>query len=284
VYNLRYHIASLVAVFLSLAVGLILGSVVVERGTLDRQQSTLVAGLNDEFSRIKNENDALNNDLRGYEGFAVSAVPALVSERLRGRVVVVLMNTGRSDGLSSVTRAISLAGGTPIVATFTRQGLGLDDPAVAKGLSAGSVIATTTFEEMRRSVVASIAQEWWRPGAYRALTDALVKAGVLRFDRTLPPAGVNGVVVMASWDGKADPLALALGQRMRDLGVGSVAAESLARPAGVTGPALEAGLSVVDDVDRPQGQVSVIFVLDGSAHGHFGVRRGADAGFAPLGK
>ena len=35
-YNLRYHIASLVAVFLALAVGLLLGTVVVERGELDR--------------------------------------------------------------------------------------------------------------------------------------------------------------------------------------------------------------------------------------------------------
>lgn len=283
-YNLRYHIASLVAVFLSLAVGLILGSVVVERGALDRQQSTLLAGLNREFSEIKNENDSLHNDLRGYEEFAVGAMPALVEGRLKGRVVVVLMNTGRSDGLSAVTRAITLAGGTPIVATLTRQGLGLDDPAVSRGLGANPVTGTPAVEESRRSVAASIAQEWWRPGADRALTKALVGAGLLRFDKALPAAGVDGVVVMASWDGKADPVALALGQRMRDLGVGSVAAESLARPAGVTGPALEAGLSVVDDVDRPQGQVSVVFVLDGSARGHFGVRRGADAGFPMLGK
>ena len=37
-YNIRYHIASLVAVFLALALGLVLGGLVVRQGGFDKQQ------------------------------------------------------------------------------------------------------------------------------------------------------------------------------------------------------------------------------------------------------
>ena len=41
-YNIRYHIASLVAVFLALALGLVLGGLVVQQGTFSKQQKALV--------------------------------------------------------------------------------------------------------------------------------------------------------------------------------------------------------------------------------------------------
>ena len=58
-YNLRYHIASLVAVFLALSVGLVLGSIVVERGTLDEQREALVTSLQQEFTELNAENKLL---------------------------------------------------------------------------------------------------------------------------------------------------------------------------------------------------------------------------------
>ena len=54
--RIRSLIASLVAVFLALSVGLVLGSIVVERGTIDRQQEALVKSLQNDFVRINREN------------------------------------------------------------------------------------------------------------------------------------------------------------------------------------------------------------------------------------
>ena len=52
-YNLRYHIASLVAVFLALSVGLLLGTVVAERGMITDQTGALVADLQARFDEIQ---------------------------------------------------------------------------------------------------------------------------------------------------------------------------------------------------------------------------------------
>ena len=47
-YNVRYHIASLVSVFLALALGLVLGGLIVDK-TPATSQSSLVTGLKQEF-------------------------------------------------------------------------------------------------------------------------------------------------------------------------------------------------------------------------------------------
>ena len=74
-YNLRYHIASLVAVFLALAIGLILGTVVGERGTLDKQQTTLVTSLQKDFTLLRTENADLKRERDRDHAFATDVVP-----------------------------------------------------------------------------------------------------------------------------------------------------------------------------------------------------------------
>ena len=111
-YNLRYHVASLVAVFLALAVGLLLGTVVAERGVITDQSSALVAGLQERFDEISAANDELRIGLERDREFAEDAATALVDGRLAGRRVVVLVGAGRVDGVGDVERAIADAGGT----------------------------------------------------------------------------------------------------------------------------------------------------------------------------
>ncbi len=52
-FDMRYHIASLVAVFLALTVGIVLGTAIVNRGVLVRQQNALVGSLRTEFASLR---------------------------------------------------------------------------------------------------------------------------------------------------------------------------------------------------------------------------------------
>ena len=74
-YNLRYHIASLVAVFLALAIGIVLGGLVVRQGVFDTQQRALVSSLQSEFNSIKKQNTALKSSLT-LEETAVTSPPS----------------------------------------------------------------------------------------------------------------------------------------------------------------------------------------------------------------
>ena len=69
-YNIRYHIASLVAVFLALALGLVLGGLVVRQGGFDQQQSAIVSGLQKDFTKLKRQNTTLKSDLAFEKAYA----------------------------------------------------------------------------------------------------------------------------------------------------------------------------------------------------------------------
>ena len=64
-YNVRYHIASLVSVFLALALGLVLGGLIVDK-TPTTSQSSLVTGLKQEFETLRADNDNHQTGMDAY--------------------------------------------------------------------------------------------------------------------------------------------------------------------------------------------------------------------------
>jgi hypothetical protein len=95
VINFRYHIVSLTAVFLALAIGLVVGT-----AALNGPASEY---LNDEVKRISKQNDALRDEVnllkdeaQQEEKFAAEALPYLIGDRLAGRRVL-LMTTADAD-------------------------------------------------------------------------------------------------------------------------------------------------------------------------------------------
>ena len=103
--SLRYHIVSLVAVFLALALGIVVGSTVLQEGTVSvlRATSDRVRKESDENSRRNVELAKQNGDL---QRFGASVLPQLVQDRLKGRSVVLVdtdkVDSGLRDGVRKV--------------------------------------------------------------------------------------------------------------------------------------------------------------------------------------
>ena len=103
--SLRYHIVSLVAVFLALALGIVVGSTVLQEGTVSvlRATSERVRKESDENSRRNVELAKQNGDL---QRFGASVLPQLVQDRLKGRSVVLVdtdkVDSGLRDGVRKV--------------------------------------------------------------------------------------------------------------------------------------------------------------------------------------
>jgi hypothetical protein len=274
-YNFRYHLVSLVAVFLALSIGLLLGTIVVERGVLDSQRDAIVEGLQAEFGTLAEENDVLARENLERESYMIDTLPALTSSRLAGRAVVVMTNTGRTDGLGATTDAVTQAGGSVVTMTFNEEGLGLDQPDIQDALTA--VIGERPDEEFAASVVASLVAEWSQPATVRPVTDALVASGATSMSEFPPGTRVDGAVAMVAWEDTVDTVALDIAQALDDLGSVAVGVESSTNPDGVAAAAAERGLSAVDDVSRVEGQYSLVFVLNGEAAGFFGFGDNAQA-------
>jgi hypothetical protein len=112
VISLRYHIISIAAVFLALAVGVVLGS-----STLSR---TVLAGLSDErgdlakqVSDLQAERNALNARLAGSDGFAGAIGPMALRGELDQRTVVLVTTAdARPADRDAVKALIGNAGGS----------------------------------------------------------------------------------------------------------------------------------------------------------------------------
>ena len=106
--DFRYHLVSIVAVFLALAIGLVLGAAELQGGTLD--------GLRALNNSLKNQNneaiaqrDSAEAAANANDTFLQTAEPKLLSGALAGDKVVLITEPGASSGIVS---AIEKAAGT----------------------------------------------------------------------------------------------------------------------------------------------------------------------------
>jgi len=286
-YNLRYHLASLVAVFLALTVGLVLGSVVAERGTLGDQSSTLVEDLQKQFDEIQKENADMRTGLERDRTFAADVVPALTSGALDGKTVVILVNSGRTSGLNATTSAIKQAGGASLVLTLESPDLGLETeiPDALPGLLGGPYATQTTSptgQPFIDAVADAIAAEL-RAGGSRPVLDALVGSGALAVGDAETNDPADACVVMSTFDEEPDTFALAVARGFDTRGAITVGVETAALKTGVALSAVDEGFSAVDDVESPQGALSLVWLLSGRASGYFGIGSGAEALYPDLG-
>lgn len=283
-YNLRYHIASLVAVFLALTVGLVLGTVVAERGTLTGQSAQIVKDLQKEFKLLREENADLNTGLSRDHAFASAMVPPLVEGKLAGKNVLVMTNTGRNDGLSATVDAIKQAGGVPAVVTVDARSFGVDKADRASLLAAlktsGSDVSKATAKtDLAPLVATALAREWTTASKERPVTSLLVSTGAMSMESLTGTATVQGAAVLTAWDKGPDDVALGIAKEIARGGLPAVGVEATTRDTGIAQAASGEGLSAVDDISTPEGAYSLVWLLSGRTQGYYGVGNAANALF-----
>ena len=134
--SLRYHIVSLVAVFLALALGIVVGSTVLQEGTVSVLRATSDR-VREESDRNSRENVALNQELSRLQSFGATVLPDLVRDRLKGRSVV-LVDTDKVDsGMRDSVRKVLEDAGAEVDGQITfadeRLALGADADRAAMG-------------------------------------------------------------------------------------------------------------------------------------------------------
>ncbi len=110
--SLRYHVISIAAVFLALALGVVLGSTAIS----DRLLSGLSSNRDDlgrQVSDLQAERNALNAQLANADVFGAAVGPRIVSGALRGRSVVLVTTADAAPAdRDALTGLLSSAGAT----------------------------------------------------------------------------------------------------------------------------------------------------------------------------
>ena len=280
-FDLRYHVASLAAVFVALVIGILVG--VAMSGKVDDAEKQ---SLKSDVNRLEAQLDAasegrakVSREQTALRAFIKNAYPMLIADRLQGKRVAVLFVGPVDAGVrQQIERAVSDAGGSapmrlralkvPIDATNLDGQL---DGDLAQFRSAG-------LDDLGREFADELVSGGDTP-AWDALTSQLVEEKAGSFRRP-----VDGVVVARTVKPQNGPTAVFLSGLYAGLGDSSVPTVGV-EPSGVSQSAVatwsEGGLSTVDDIDAPAGRLALALLLAGGSAGNYGRKAGADDGIVP---
>jgi len=278
VYNLKYHIASLVAVFLALALGLVLGGLVVRQGGFDQQQSAIVSGLQKQFNSLTKKNTSLKKDLEFENGYSAQMTDAWIAGRLSGRSVLVITSTAKGVGGDAASTAVKDAGGNAAVVTVSKPGFGLSDKAVAQAVR--SIVGSST--DLANSVASGLATEWSQQDVPRPLTSALQEAGVITVTGLSASMAATQVVDVAAFDKKPDPIALDIAQAYAAAGRFALGAQTTSLDTGVAAAAAARRLSAFDTLGTNAGRFTLVALLTGGQQGYYSIGENATAKYPPI--
>ncbi|HEV2918771.1 MAG TPA: copper transporter [Actinomycetota bacterium] len=308
--SLRYHIVSLVAVFLALALGIVVGSTVLQEGTVSvlRATSEAVRAKSEENSR---KNVELTRQIGDLQRFGAAILPELVQNRLKGRPVV-LVDTDKVDsGMRDSVRKVLEEAGAEVDGQITfandRLALGADADRTAIGrlLAADAGAA----DVLRGELVRRLANRLATPAAIpqdnnqrasdmlTSLQDAdflalklsrPLASGADPFPRQgsvfvlLGPSAAATATAVAP-DAFLVPLADQVSARTGGPVAGGVAAAVAVASSWITAlrnnRAVSRRVSGIDSVDTVYGQLALVEALQGSLQqlpaGQYGIKDGA---------
>ncbi len=286
-FDLRYHVASLAAVFLMLVVGILIGVGISGRGFVDdaerKQLEGKIAGLQEEVDAANETAADFERRQQAAEDFVESAYPALAAKRLDGKNIAILVLGPVDPTVSAIERAVE-DDGEGRVARMRALDLPLRLEAVEAAVSAkpelGGYVGDAQLGNLGRDLGRELAA-----GGATPLWDALESEIVeVRDGRLADP--VDGVIVMRTAEPQAAETSRFLAGIYQGLGSAGVPVVGV-EPTRVEQSAIPVfqryRLSTVDGVDTPVGALAMLLVLaDLDAAGDYGVRDTADRILPPI--
>jgi hypothetical protein len=320
--NFRFHLASLIAVFLALAIGIVMGSTVVKEAT--------VKGLRAEINRVDRQSDARARDNRDLQAqvdtlqtYARQSSARMVQGSLRGAKVVVVAVRGVDTGTAKATaELIQQAGASMPGILWLEPSWELKNADDAKRLATVIGEPGASTRQLRDDAVTLLASRLAGPVTERAPVEPATVGSATRPDMltglasdgfvTFEGVGTQGgrsfslgaypgpssrALIIGATDASGDldgllaPLAQALVAVKIPTALANVYHGDKGKPPRDDGVAAVRGdttlskqISTVDDLDLAQGQVAaVLAVADLDRRvGHYGYGDGASAIVPPV--
>jgi hypothetical protein len=119
VINFRYHVVSLTAVFLALAIGLVVGTAALNGPVADSLKDQISA-LSKDNSNKRDQINQYREEINRNQDFATELAPSVLGGKLTGRKLLVISLPGTAEYTDGVVQMLKLAGAT-ITAQVTVQ-------------------------------------------------------------------------------------------------------------------------------------------------------------------
>jgi hypothetical protein len=271
VFDFRYHALSLVAVFLALGIGIVLGASLGD-SVISQANKDVRSSLRGDVVNAREDARTAKAAVANRDDFIKAAWPRLAAGKLRGRRVAIVSNGPLPQDLeSSIRSSVKDAGGE--IDSVSRFDAQPDVVAIGNKLGSRFALLGTNGDQLR-------------PLTHR-LGRALVfgRRPALKLESAFPDdfsgdyRGADAVVFYradATRDDQAERFEAALVEGLRASRIPVVGTERSDEERSQISFYVHSGLSTVDDADQPAGRVALALALAG-ADGNFGFKSTADA-------
>jgi hypothetical protein len=294
VISFRYHVVTIVAVFLALAIGLLGGGAFVQPALQDQLERQTLEQLRNN-AELREQLDEVRREVAAMNGFASSALPYLARDRLIGSTAVIVAHEDVEDAVVASAEEALTIGGAEIVASISASSdLLSEDPETQAQLADILGIFSAPPEELSAAAAAALARRLRAAPDDGALPEddvlnRLLSAGFLDTSEEKPSLddiGRSGQIVVvlaggATEDALApDAFAVPLVDALTELDVPVAAGESATTPVPYVGAVGGDGVVTVDDLDLTMGAAALVLGLDRllatGEGGTYGLKDGAD--------
>ncbi len=284
-FDLRYHVASLAAVFLALIIGILVGVGISDRGLVDNANTRLlerrVAKLQTQLDQTSQQAGNLGREQEAARTYINQTYPALVRNRLRGKRIAIVF-VGSVDGgvRAAVTRALTDSGAQQLRLRALKVPIDTQqiDAALAAHHESRIFAGQGRFEALGRSLGGELMLGGETP-LWNMLTDSLVEQ---REGGSKDSA--DGVIVVRTAKPQRDGTSrflVGLYSGLSSAGVPAIGVEATDARNSAVSVYRQAGLSTVDDIDAPAGRLALVLLLGGAPPGQYGLKKTADEGALP---
>jgi hypothetical protein len=216
--SFRFHLVSVIAVFLALALGITMGATVIDHATVELLRGQIRTATQQRTDSDKAKSDAIaqknavQDQLNKAVGFEQGAAPLLVSGRLSNVPVLLISVRGADQNLKDVRDLLTAAGASVEGTIWFTKGLRLDKTdATTADLAARLGTGLQDADSVRRFALDAAAR-WLTAGPAGKAQVAMVspltvlqEKGMIDFDKgsvdnvgKLPVAGTRFVVVSSA--------------------------------------------------------------------------------------
>jgi len=297
VIDFRYHLVSLIAVFLAVALGIVIGTTQLNGRVVDNLNAQ-VSSLEQDKRGLEAQSQQLQAEVKSDDSFTQAVAPALVGNSLNNRRVLLVLTSDQvpSSTVDDVSSLVQKAGGT-LTGTIHLQP-GYTDPSNASaiqnyvsgsGRPAGVELPQT--DDAHQLVAALLADVLMAPSTSNsapntaAISSVLAGLGALdvvaQDSSTVTRADFAIVLTAGALDGtdadQRNAALVDLSAALDAAGSGAVVAgdSDSAGSKGLIGvlrnnPTVSATVSTVDNIDRAAGQVSTVLALAAERQGTSG--------------
>ena len=289
IFDIKYHIASLVAIFLALGIGILIGTSMIGSDAITKQQKNMIEGIEKEFTILREENkqnaDALlqtQEVMSNQQQFNQEVLPLLVRNKLQGRkIAIVDLNYHREhDGLANVLRS---AGADVQSVTVINLGL-LKDSNLSKQTAGMLGKSKQSDTEKYLPDLARLLAEAIATGENGDLVRFLDDHEVIKISGNYGPPLQDVILIGGSENKHQDNYKKfdhVMIKAWRGAGFNIYGVEDSDAAVSYIRYYQSASLTTVDNIDTVYGQLSLVMAMYGYP-GQYGIKQTAESFLPPL--